>query len=420
MAIVAPILIFLLIGVFEVGWALRGYLVLTNVNREVTRFSIRPGYLNYSVKNNNSPTNADPAYRQVGYDDVLSYTYTTLADELAMDFSMTGTATSTMIISHMVIDTGKPCVNMATCNCNAFVTDPNYLNNSNVYSDDDLILTPNTPGYQYFYSAKFPYSSTYQTKINYTTEVQTLIKQNNKFNCELLKKSSSTLPSANNVIITEIFYSQPQLFGFPLISNPLTNPVRMYAHTAMRMTVASRSGENIDTVGPVCAAYPITFPQSALNNPQTYPQATSQTLDLWDGGGSGSFGWLRWDAPSNSSGNTPYLIEELSNPRMSLNDYTNASDNNDHRLSIGDDVASSTGVSNAQEVRDQLDDLAGKIILIPIYDTMSGTGINGKYHITHFARVRINSYCLSGCGNGSKNRINGEFLGYDDSACSVN
>ncbi len=32
-AITAPLLIFLLLGVFEVGWALRGYLVLVNVNR---------------------------------------------------------------------------------------------------------------------------------------------------------------------------------------------------------------------------------------------------------------------------------------------------------------------------------------------------------------------------------------------------
>ncbi|MFN8453606.1 MAG: hypothetical protein U0401_02865 [Anaerolineae bacterium] len=58
-----------------------------------------------------------------------------------------------------------------------------------------------------------------------------------------MKKSSGVLPSANNVIITEIYYNQPQLFGFPLISNPFTNPVPMYAQTAMRMIVASRSGE---------------------------------------------------------------------------------------------------------------------------------------------------------------------------------
>ncbi|MCB0224517.1 MAG: pilus assembly protein, partial [Anaerolineae bacterium] len=48
--IVTPLLIFLMIGVFEVGWALRGYLVLVNVNREITRYSVRPGYMNFSTQ----------------------------------------------------------------------------------------------------------------------------------------------------------------------------------------------------------------------------------------------------------------------------------------------------------------------------------------------------------------------------------
>ena len=48
-SVVAPLLIFMLIGVFEVGSALRGYLVLANANREITRFSVRPGYLDFST-----------------------------------------------------------------------------------------------------------------------------------------------------------------------------------------------------------------------------------------------------------------------------------------------------------------------------------------------------------------------------------
>ena len=49
MAIITPLLIFFMLGIFEVGWALRNYLVLVNVNREITRFAVRPGYLNFST-----------------------------------------------------------------------------------------------------------------------------------------------------------------------------------------------------------------------------------------------------------------------------------------------------------------------------------------------------------------------------------
>ena len=41
MAIATPLLIIMLIGVFEVGWAIRGYLVLSNVNREAVRFAVK-------------------------------------------------------------------------------------------------------------------------------------------------------------------------------------------------------------------------------------------------------------------------------------------------------------------------------------------------------------------------------------------
>ncbi|MCB9106914.1 MAG: pilus assembly protein [Anaerolineales bacterium] len=47
MAIIIPLLIFMMIGVFEVGWAIRSYLVLVNINREITRFAVRPGYMDF-------------------------------------------------------------------------------------------------------------------------------------------------------------------------------------------------------------------------------------------------------------------------------------------------------------------------------------------------------------------------------------
>jgi hypothetical protein len=378
MAITAPILIFMLIGVFEVGWALRGYLVLTNVNREITRFAIRPGYLDYSLKN---PTIT--AAMTVGYDKVLSYTYTTLADQLPLDFS-TG-QTSTLIVSHLVVDTGLACQPGENCDCNQFVSDPDYyLNGTDVLTYDDLILHPQTPGYNYYYVYTFPLTSPYRTQLNYPEMAAQMARENNKFNCELLKKSAGTIPSANNVIVTELYYNQPQLFGFPIIANPYTDPVPMYTHTTMRMIVASRSGENVDTVGPVCIALPFTIRDTRVAT----ATVGSTVMDILGGEapptGVDDRGFLAWDPQWND---VTELRTELIYPRTSFNSYHNARNYSDTALSVGDYVASLPGNNGGS--LPEIEDLVGDVVIIPVWDTFSGSPSPVAYHISTFIKVRI-------------------------------
>lgn len=388
MAITAPILVFLLIGVFEVGWAIRGYLTLTNGSREITRFSIRQGYLDYSTKDNNPFTSINT----VQYNGVLSYTFTTLARQLSMDFT-TG-ETSTLIISHVVVDTALPCrlEDMANCDCNAFV-DPNqpdfYLKGTNVLTYDDLILHPALPGYEYFYAATFPappLTSPYRTQLNYEEVAADLARQNNKFNCELMKKSGGTIPAANNVIITELYHNQPQLFGFPLISNPVTDPVPMYAHTAMRMVVASRSGENVDNVGPVCIAAPFTVRNTEI----AAATEGSTIIDILGGesppAGANDKGFVTWNPQWSSQTD---LETELTYLRTSFNAYTNARSSTDDSLSIGDYVASLPG--NNSGALTEIEALIDKEIIIPVWDSFSsgGGGQAAAWHISSFIKVRV-------------------------------
>jgi hypothetical protein len=385
MAITAPILIFMLLGVFEVGWALRGYLVLTNVSREITRFSIRQGYLDYTLKNNNALTNTlglTPAATTIGYSKVLSYVYTTLADQLPLDFS-TG-QTSTLIISHLVADTGLPCVLGANgkpnCNCNDFVTNPNfYLTGANVLTYDDLILQPVKRGYDNFYAQKYPPTSTAVTQLVYTQAAAQLARENNKFSCDLLKKSTGTIAGTNNVIVTELFYNQPQLFGFPVIANPYTDPVPMYAHTTMRLIVSSRTGENVDSVGPVCDAYPF-----AINTTTTPPFTTGNSVRILNGGI-----WLKWN-PS-AANNATYLSNELKYSRMVLNDFRDAVDG-DTNISLTDRVAVLTGGPYTTVLTD-VQALVQKEIRVPV-----GTG--NPFVISRFARMRIESNTDINLGGG--------------------
>ncbi len=405
-AIFSPLIIFMLIGVFEVGWALRGYIVLANVNREITRFAVRPGYLDFAIKDVNT----------VGYHNVLTHTYTSVGGQLPLDY----TSNSKLVISHLVIDTAWPCDpdnDIADCNCEDFTDPGTNFNQTQVFTMDDLILHPGEPGYDY-YAYGSPPSAVDDTLIDYDSEVIKLARQNNKFNCELLKKGG--IPSANNYVVTELFYQQPQLFGFPLVSNPLTDPVPLYAQTAMRIVSGSRTGTKADTVGPTCEAYPITFHEDIFPDPDDPPTPWEHEIDAFQGSGSGNFGWLTWN-PDPSKNNAGYAAAELKNPRMAMHDFTDATDPSDDHLNLGDNVSSGPGVMNSNEIDDLLEGLQGKTIRVPIYSSGGGSGQNTYYTISHFAMITVKEVCLprNSCPgvSGNDKRIKAIFERYQDDAC---
>lgn len=191
MAIITPILIFLLIGVFEVGLTLRAYLVLANANREAARFAVRQDYLDF-----NSST--------VGYEKVWSHTLVSIADQI--DFQQRGT----MIISYLSIQ--------------AYCTPP---------------YTVTTPLDVPTYTWKYPTTSTHQTRLDYTAVGDELLTGQIKHSCEALRHGIVIYPYS--VVYVEMIYEHPQLFGFPLISNPLSDPILLYTHTVFRKIQESRS-----------------------------------------------------------------------------------------------------------------------------------------------------------------------------------
>lgn len=388
-AIVAPILIFMLIGVFEVGWALRGYLVLVNVSRETTRFAVRPSYLNYT---NRPPTGLTVDQQKawigtnVGYNNVVNHMFNSMSNQL----NKTDTLSPALVISHLVIDTKYPCEPGDACDCDKFDPSSGSYDPTYGYTVDDLILHPAIPNYENFYA--FTYDPaltdtiTYTTIYSYPTEAKNLAAANNKFNCELLERTPSAVPSPNYVLITEMFYKQPQLFGFPLIANPFTDPVPMYGHTTMRM-ITSRSGNDLDKVGPVCIAIPFTIRNTYVN-----PAVVDVTVFDIMGGVNPELslgnerGFLAWDPQWQ---NVTDLDLEFSEPRTSFNSYTNAKVPSDHGLSVGDYVKSLPGNNDAATIRAHLNTLiaSGQDVIIPVWDQWdAGTA---SYHISTFIKVRL-------------------------------
>jgi hypothetical protein len=407
MMIFTPLLIFFLIGVFEVGSALRTYLVMVNVNREITRFSVRPGYLNFA---NVDPDLTDEENAEIIFDRVYDWVSTALTGQYELNWSEAdedgdgyADGNTTMIISHLVADTGIPCEDINDCDCDEFI---DAYNNGTTYANDfkydDVFIHPGLPN-QGFQAARFGPATTITgdkpTRLDYEALLEELAANNNKFNCEIMKKGG--VASANNVIVTEIYYDQPQLFGFPFISNPYTDPVELYTHTTMRLIGAARSlgttagnlTDGINTYGPICFAYPITVKRSVIEG-----ATPGQTIDIFEGAGPSNFGWLAW-SPAGDDEN--YINMELNYPQMSINDYTDPSDG-DENLKIGDYVTSLTGVANSDDNRDILHNLAGQEIIIPVWDDVSAGGFQtfpntfdpppmtlSAYRVYKFVRVTI-------------------------------
>jgi uncharacterized repeat protein (TIGR01451 family) len=146
-----------------------------------------------------------------------------------------------------------------------------------------------------------------------------------------------------------------------------------------------------------CNLYPIALHQSLL------PGAEGEVLEnLISGTQPGNFGWLSW----TGAGDAPSLATSLTPPGDS-DAYVNPDDAADHAVSAGDWVTGYTGVTNAAAVRQALDALIGRNIVVPVWDATQGTGSNTRYRVASFARVRLTSYNV-----GLNDFISVELLGY--------
>ena len=404
MALVMPILLLMLIGVFEVGWALRAYLVLSNVNREGTRFAARGRYLDF---NQTTP-------EAIGYPLVVSHTLDSLAGQLPVDLSPTS-INAGMIISHYVVDTGQPCTNMSTCTCPNNASDFDTVNAGNIADYDDELHGPGTE-WDNTDLWRYPSRSDLVSQIDEAALRRQLKDENNTFNCRLYKKDSSAPRSINSVIVVELFYNQPQLVGIfdtqSILGRAIIpNPVPLYTQTKMRITADARTGGRQTGTG--CELWPI-----ALHTDSLVGRNPGEMIgDIYNGGGSGNFGWLRW--PSNpSAGNEGYLVQSLYDSSLAASDFEDACEAGDRVIDSGDCVWGNTGLSNSQDARDALDYLIGppaQEVRVPVWDSYDDTGANGRYHIAGFAVINITDYSLPG-----QNRITAQFIRWDNEACPGN
>jgi hypothetical protein len=411
MAIITPLLLLLFIGVVEVGWAIRGYIVLVNADREATRFAARGQYLDFRQSE----------LENIGYDHVAAHTLDAISQQLDYDVA-SGDPNGTLIISHYLVDTGKPCAD-PPCNDDCAADNNNKHGGCDCstperreedYPFDDLILHPGMEGYEHFSAL---YGIPRESQIDPDELVAEAKEQNDAFNCALNVKDESVPWVPNSMVAVETWYDQPQVLGVPLVSNYLTDPIPMYAHTVMRIT-AGRGKTQSNGVG--CHLLPITVHRDVFDAipEEDIPERVD---NIREGIGSGSFGWVRWTDDSEAVGSNPnseeYLAEALGNPGLSMHDYREPEhkDPYDTVINAGDWMWALTGNVNSYGVaRDQLERLKGDPRLytyrIPVYEASEGTGSNVVYQIYGFAMVKITEYDLGG----EEKTISAIFSGWTD------
>ena len=392
MAIIAPILIMMLIGLFEIGYVLWGYMTLLNLDREAARFSIREDILDFQE--------IDPV--DIGYSKILTHTLVSNSDQLKLseyfgNFSETDEPKASIIVTHLIVDTSAPCdPEEITGGDYCYEVNPPCPNE---YIRDDMILHPEMPNYDYL-RYQYPPESTgvFTTRLNVISLTTELKDKNNVFNCELWSKmGSEPLWSNNSVIIVETFYEQPQLLGFPLFAW-LANPLELYAQTTLRI--------DSNDLGR-CEVLPIAVRDWTIegdNDPgnpdyeDTPWIPKSDQRNIWNGGSSSEKGWLFWNGEIGNP-QAPHVRSALLEPRSSANEYVDPIDPTgfvDDELNRGDYVSGAGGTMDTLE--DELAILKGGTYLVPVWDTYhKGTGGDpNTYHIKQFARIQIGDADLSG------------------------
>ena len=138
--------------------------------------------------------------------------------------------------------------------------------------------------------------------------------------------------------------------------------------------------------------FPIAVAKSLFHNDRDEDEvAYGETYRIWgDKTSPGNFHWISWN---DDSGHTSEgtLVQNMANTSRS------------GRWSVGSHVYAGPGVKDSNSVKAELDvriadtnPLKPARVLLPVYDTLDGTGENVRYHVVGFAWFRLTEYDFQG------------------------
>lgn len=225
LAMVLPLLLFLLLAFVEVGGVIYHYLNMLDVVREAARYASEHDYEDAELDNSDLPQSAcDDGKSHYYYDTACSIVF----DDLNPDISL-NPATDDVTISVFTIE-------------NNLVTDRWPNDGDGVWSLYSENWTRNCDG---SLRSTAPFRSNADIENSYTYTPPTLVPTETPVNTPAVPPTAGPTAFASmgkedkGVVLVEIYYCHEQLLGLPVISDILPNPVQLHAFSVMPAPAAA-------------------------------------------------------------------------------------------------------------------------------------------------------------------------------------
>jgi hypothetical protein len=209
--LILPLLIFIFLGLIEIGWAIRGYLVLLNANREAARYGSRPEL-------QTTPANFAP----VAFDQVLEHYEVVLNSQLNYDLTPKS-GNMAVHMNYLEIFVGQPCLQVPCWDpCDSIPMADRDT------SDDYMMHADFDPAYAVSYGIQ------HKSRIKASDLALTLLEEEFQRACRAEKRDPQAFfYQYHRVFVVESYFRQQLLLSFPILD--FINPIPMYTRTIMRV-----------------------------------------------------------------------------------------------------------------------------------------------------------------------------------------
>jgi len=182
LAVILPLLLFLFIGMVEVGWAMHSYVTVATAAREATRFGARGNFNEEDV--------GEVALVALG----------------ALDVELEGPDVNTTVIVTFV-----------------------DIDPTGAYTITTPYVTGTLPVTSGIFTGELDIAQVAADNVAFNQD---------PFHCPVGSPPPCEVDSPNDLVVVEAFYEHTQLLGLPLVSDILSNPMHIYSRGLMRVGVS--------------------------------------------------------------------------------------------------------------------------------------------------------------------------------------
>jgi hypothetical protein len=203
LAITMPLLLVMFVGLFEVGYALRNFMVVVNANREGTRFAARGQWFDNDQE-------VQEIFKRVvaaaGIEQRDGQEVTFLRTDMIGDLP----ANTTLAVTYIEV--------------------PDQVEGGGMKVEPPIISGPWYTGTSHFG----------ESRIDAAAIAEAARQENYEFNEQYhLTERILDIPSEDNFVIIELWYDHRQLLGLPIFTEILPDTFTLYAQSRMRVTTTA-------------------------------------------------------------------------------------------------------------------------------------------------------------------------------------